>query len=401
VSTGEPVPISPIPPGGLLLHIGPPKTGSTAIQNALHARRTQLAEHAVHYAGKGYRPREAGWAVLGMSPSVGRPPVRIEQWERLVRECHEHADDRVCLSNEDFARADDDAAARIVNDLGPDRVHLVHVVRRIDRLLPSTWQERIKAKLPVSYEHWLKVLLAETSDRYEFGNFWRPQGLEGILARWGKLVPAERITLICANDDDHGLLPNTFESLLGLPEGLLTPDPTKSNRGLTANEAELLRRVNRAAWQEKWTPQEYLRFAQLGITRGFRRSAPAPTDQKIPPIPDWALARVAEISEHQVAAIVGSGAHVVGDPQRLVVAPEAESRPAADPVTTVDIDTAVTAVLGAIHGGRKQADWLIEQDRADRAAQVSGARGARVSELSSKELARVIASRVKRRLTRR
>jgi len=398
------VQIAPIPAGGLLLHLGPPKTGSTAIQNALHARRPELAAHGVHYAGKGYRPREAGWAVLGIGPAVGRPPVRIEQWERLVAEIHEHPDARICLSNEDFARADDDAAARIVDDVGADRVHLVHVVRRVDRLLPSTWQERVKARLTQPYEEWLQVLLAENSEAFEFGNVWRPQRLDAILARWGKLVPAERITLICADDADHALLPNTFESLLGLPSGLLAPDPTRSNRGLTANEAELMRRVNEAARDEKWTPQEYLRFAQLGIIRGFRRSAPAPTDQKIPPIPAWAMPRVVELSEAQLAAVIGSGAQVVGDPQRLLVDARTAAQPAAEPVATVEIDTAVTAVLGAVHGGRRHADSLIEQERADRPPRKRrrGRPGdARVSQLSSKELARVIASRARRRLTGR
>lgn len=130
--------VRPIPPDGLLLHTGPPKTGSTAIQIALHTTRATLAEQGVHYAGRGYRSRRAGWAVLGVNPPIGRPPTRIERWRALVDECSSHRDVRVCLSNEGFARADDDAAHRIVDDLGAERVHLVHVVRRLDRLLLSS-----------------------------------------------------------------------------------------------------------------------------------------------------------------------------------------------------------------------------------------------------------------------
>jgi hypothetical protein len=225
--------VPPIPRDGLLLHTGPPKTGSTAIQIAMHTRRATLAEHQVHYAGRAYRPREAGWAVLGIRPPIGRPPARIERWQALVDECTSHPDDRVCLSNETFARADDAAAERIVTALGTDRVHLVHVIRRMDRLLLSSWQERIKARLAMPYEDWLRLILAESSDHFEWANFWRAQSLPAFLSCWTPLVPAERITLICADEKNRALLPETFESLLGLPPGLLAPDPTRSNRGLS------------------------------------------------------------------------------------------------------------------------------------------------------------------------
>ena len=57
--------VTPIPEGSVLLHIGPQKTGSTAIQESLHNAREQLAELGVYYPGPYRRPIEAGWAVLG------------------------------------------------------------------------------------------------------------------------------------------------------------------------------------------------------------------------------------------------------------------------------------------------------------------------------------------------
>lgn len=391
----------PIPRDGLLLHTGPPKTGSTAIQIAMHTRRATLAEHRVHYAGRAYRPREAGWAVLGIRPPIGRPPARIERWQALVDECSAHPDDRVCLSNETFARADDAAAERIVTDLGADRVHLVHVVRRLDRLLLSSWQERIKARLAMPYEDWLRLILAESSDHFEWGNFWRAQSLPVFLSCWTPLVPAERITLICADENNRALLPETFESLLDLPSGLLAPDATRSNRGLTANEAELLRRVNQVARKEKWTPREYLRFAQQGINYGFRHGGQAEGAERQAAVPPWAAARVAELSATQVAGVVGSGATVVGDPQQLLVDEESAAGEESAPVTTIDIGTAVTAVLGAIHGGRVLADERVARATATRAGRPRRSGEVAVSELSTRQLLRVIAGRVKRRVTRR
>ena len=97
------------------------------------------------------------------------------------------------------------------------------------------------------------------------------------------------------------------------------PNLHVSNRSLTGNEAELLRRINVVAVQEKWTPKEYLTLCQSGIVGAFRSTDPAATDQRIPPLPDWAVERVAEISRGQVDAIGSSGARIVGEPDRLLV----------------------------------------------------------------------------------
>ena len=392
--------VPPIEAGGVLLHIGPPKTGSTAVQNALHTQRDELARHGVRYAGSAFRPKEASWAVLGIGPAIGREKPTIEAWHEIVAEVHEHTDVRVCVSSEDFARAGTPAvAARIVADLGADRVHLVHVVRRLDRLLPSLWQERVKAKLALPYEEWLELVLQEESRHHEWRNLWRPHYVGGIVERWGAVVPPERLTLICSDDTDRRLIPATFEDLLGLPSGMLTVDHPSlqvANRSLTGNEAELLRRINVVAVRDGWTPKEYLWLCQSGIVGAFRSTDPAGTDQRIPPLPDWAVRRVAEISRRQVDAIGSSGARIVGDPDRLLL-DGSSSGAAQEPVSTVSLDTAVNAVLGAVSGGRR----LRSADR--RAARRKAARRPEqrpASDLTSGELLRLLAGRAGSRLRR-
>ena len=393
--------VPPIEAGGVLLHIGPPKTGSTALQVALHTQRDELARLGVRYAGSSFRPKEASWAALGISPAIGREKPRIEAWEEIVAEVHEHSGVRVCVSSEDFARAGTPAvAARIVGDLGADRVHVVHVVRRLDRLLPSLWQERVKAKVALPYEKWLEVVLQqEESTDYEWRNLWRPHDVRGIVARWGSAVPPARLTLICSDDTDRRLIPATFEDLLGLPSGMLTVDHPNlhvSNRSLTGNEAELLRRINAVAVQEKWTPKEYLTLCQSGIVGAFRSTDPAATDQRIPPLPDWAVERVAEISRRQVDAIGSSGARIVGEPDRLLV-DGSPSPTAPEPVSTVSLDTAVNAVLGAIDGGRR---LRAAEQRAARRKAAHRPRQRPAADLTSRELMRLLASRAGRRLRR-
>jgi hypothetical protein len=397
VSSPQPEPVAPIAPisqGGLLLHIGSPKAGSTALQNAMNGQRALLAEHGAHYAGQGYRPAAAGWAVLGKKAPAGHPQAAMKEWEKLVAECRDHADERVCLSNEDLSRADDASAERIVCELGPDRVHLLYVVRPLDGLLPSTWQERIKARVTSTYDEWLRVVLGEPSDVFEYANYWVPRDLSTLLERWGRLIPAERITLICSDDRDRELLPRAFESLLGLPAGSLPLQSAgRANRGLTANEAELMRRINLVARSEKWSAEEYLTFGQRGVAAELRSSEPSPSDVKSPALPGWAAETVRELSDRTIETVLASGARVIGDPESLRSRLAAQTAETPE-ISSVQIDTAVAAVLGAISGGRRRAR---EQRSSKRKRLATTASGPSVSDLSSKELAKVIAGRARAR----
>ena len=49
--------VEALPDGAVLLHIGPYKTGTTAIQVSLHQHRADLAAHGVLYPGTSTRQR--------------------------------------------------------------------------------------------------------------------------------------------------------------------------------------------------------------------------------------------------------------------------------------------------------------------------------------------------------
>src|SRR3954454_2542682 len=233
-----------VPEGTRLVHIGPHKTGSTAIQVALHTARDRLAEHWVGYfTTRGYRPRKAGWAlgIRGRPNGSPRPPIR--HWRRLVAAVEAADAARGCVSNEDFGRATAPQIARLVKDLGGDRVRIVAVARRLDRFLPSQWQERVKAGDERTYEEWLRVVL-DTDDPgldWDRRNVWFSHDVRALVGRWTAVVGPERFTLIVSDESDRTLIPRTFETLLGLPKGFVVPDPSRSNRGLSWAGAELLR----------------------------------------------------------------------------------------------------------------------------------------------------------------
>jgi hypothetical protein len=160
-----------LPEGSCLLHIGPYKTGSTAVQVAMHKARGAMRERGVVYPGTWQRAMRPGWAVLGYTPR-GRDPVPIEVWQDLVAEVRDPAAIRSCVSTEDFGSASPARAKRIVDDLGGDSVHVVAVARRLDRLLPSQWQERVKSHDTFTYDAWLRLVLGKDREDRE----WRTAG---------------------------------------------------------------------------------------------------------------------------------------------------------------------------------------------------------------------------------
>ena len=88
-----------VAPGSILLHIGPHKTGTTALQSGAASRRPQLAAEGVTYPlhkGKDHHSaaamaaggRKWGWV------DRGGHYVPEERWTSLVEEVHAKFDDR-------------------------------------------------------------------------------------------------------------------------------------------------------------------------------------------------------------------------------------------------------------------------------------------------------------------
>ncbi|PJJ58143.1 hypothetical protein CLV56_2388 [Mumia flava] len=338
-----------LPEGSLLLHIGPQKTGSTAIQAALHGNRERLSEYDAAYPGSRLRERRAGWAAIG-GAARGRPTPRIEEWNAFVDEVSRTNAARICVSNEDFAQAPADRVPAIVEDLGGDHVHVVAVARRLDRLLPSQWQERVKARQTATYLQWLDTILRDPDSRAAH-RVWNAHDLERMVGRWVDVVGPERFTLIVSDDSDRGLLAHTFEDMLGLPQGLLVGvEDESSNSSLSYTQTELVRRINEQFDERGWSDELYLQAVQSGIIWPLRNAPKAPKSDRPPPLPDWARTLVADMSEERVAVIERLGVRVVGDPSVLLVPRDQPGADEADfvPPDEVPVELAAFAVASTI-----------------------------------------------------
>lgn len=390
-----------LPEHAVLLHIGPYKTGSTAIQQALSDRRGVLAEHGVYYPGGWRRLFREGHALMQWSPR-GRPVPPVTVWEDFAADIRGRDDLRVCLSTEDFGRLRERAKVqKVVADLGADRLHVLAVARAYHRLMPSHWQERVKSHERRSYDEWLHELLEGDESQEAYRSFWTSHDVEYMTGNWLSVLPPERFTIVVSDDSDRTLLPRTFERLLDLPEGLLAPEET-TNASLSSNAAEVLRRVNGLFADRGWTDRDYVRLVQHGLVRELQATGPAAGDVPVPPLPAWARPLVADRSRRRVAVIRESGINVVGDLDRLLL-PDA---PPADPAhlspDRVSVDAAVHAVAGVVSAALEREAALGRQlEQARRRPGPTAPPGPSVQQASGRALLGEVRRRVRRRLAGR
>jgi hypothetical protein len=298
--------------GARLLHIGPHKTGTTAIQGAFHLARGRLAAHGAVYAGADRQPMRATLAVTGRPAMLGESRPDMAYWDKLVRDVREAGDQRVVISSEFFADGDDATARRVVADLGGPRVHVVVTLRPLARVMPSQWQQYLQNGLRTPYLEWLDGMLRQVPYDQPTPTFWQRHRHDKLVARWAAAAGAQNVTVIVVDGSDRLALLRTFESLLGLPGGFLVPEDDVVNRSLTLAEAEFVRQLNEEFKRREWPGASYAKFMRYGAVRQMKGRRPLPGEPEIV-TPAWALERVAEISAEMTRNIAGLGVRVVGD----------------------------------------------------------------------------------------
>jgi hypothetical protein len=336
-----------LPPGSVLVHIGPFKTGSSALQMSLHTRRAEIREHGVLYPGTAYRHLRPIAAVMGRGPR-GVASVPAHEWSELVTEIHRAAAPRTVISSEGLSTAGTRIVQRIVDDLGPDRVHVVRVERRLDRLLPSAWQERIKSSNEArSYPDFLDDVLGTDPATAEGtrASFWAAHALERFLGRWRSALADDHIHVVVSDDADPVATTAVFEQMLGLPAGML--DPTqRPNSSLSWERVELCRRLNEVFDDRGWPDKVRRRLLQQAVVAGLRDTPTGDHDRRIPAVSGERLRRTAELSARRIDLLVTSGVDVIGDPEATRVVHEPDQVAATDPELPTRI--AITPVVAAV-----------------------------------------------------
>ena len=300
-----------------LLHIGPPKTGTSALQSACHACRKLMREQGVRYAGGAKQASTAAYAVTRrVHPSTGKPPS-MRHWNSLVREVRGARERRVLISSEFFAGATDEQAAKIVRDLDTARVHIAITLRPLAKILASRWQQNVQEGARIQYEEWLHAVL-DTPESDHGKRFWSRQRHDALVRRWVGVTGADRVTVVIVDESDHDALLRNFEEMLGLTSGTLHPQQDASNRSMTLEEIEGVRTFNEQFFADHFSKALHYKLMARGAALHMKSRTPATTEARLV-TPSWAIEKANRFGTEVAASIRELGVNVVGDLEALVV----------------------------------------------------------------------------------
>lgn len=339
-----------LPDHGILLHVGPHKTGTTAVQGALAAARPQLLAAGILYPGRRLEHNKQAAAATQRALGWEHNTVDRSQWLALAETAKEY-DGRAVISSEVFCEASPEAAREVIADLDPDRVRVVVTLRPLEKLLPSNWQQYIKSGYRVAYDEWLENVLESREKRPITPSFWVRNNHPEVIRRWTEAAGGpEKVTVVIVDSTKPRSLFDSFEDILRLDRNTLNADESgPSNRSLSALEAELLRQLNKRA-RGTVAYEDYYRFVKRGaVLRLVEGRTPGSTEPRVT-TPGWAIERAREFSKSDVAAIEASGVHILGDLDALApCTPVVQDESA--PVTSVPASLAAAFMYDLLEAG--------------------------------------------------
>jgi hypothetical protein len=379
--------VTPFPAGARVVHIGPPKTGTTSLQGAFDRARAAALAQGVRYVGPRRHSRRA--VLAATEARTARPwdaGAGQRDWDRIVAEVRSARESRLLFSSERLSHAESASIRPIVEAFDTESIHVVVTLRPLAKILPSQWQQGVQAGQPRSLDAWLERTFAAPPDGS--GSIWHWHRHSRLVDRWADVVGIDRMTVIVVDDRDRTSLLRTFERLLGLRHGTLRLHDDLSNRSLTLPEVEALRAFNRRAWGGKGKVPTELRWTLLdpGTSRRLQGRIPA-ADEAPVRLPAWAAPQVATIADEIVAGIKASGVRVLGDLDIL-------RRPAETMTTDGQATSGAPDVGGTLAMALLAAGGALPWPPG-----THGAPKERLDRASSRRLAAALAHRVERKAT--
>lgn len=329
----------------VLLHVGVPKTATTAIQTCLAASRPELLERGVLYPGR--KPNQHA-AIRRLITALDADPDESPDttaWNRIARAVRRH-DGRSCVSDEFAAVASPRAARRIVEDLGGDGVHVVITLRPLEQLLPSMWQEDLKHGVTTALGPWLDdVARGPRPERGDAHLFWYVHDHLNVARNWLSAVTPDRLHLVVVDRARPDDVFDTFSRLLGLPAGFLDPrSSTRANRSLSMPEAEALRGLVLRLTRTGPLSPDTVRHLRAGINHMVENRRPGDDETRIG-VPVRHVLAIRHESQRIVEGLARLGVDVVGDLASLCPTHEPVDAELAD-VTSMSLDAAVLLLEG-------------------------------------------------------
>ena len=312
-----------LPDGARIVHIGMPKTGTTALQAALNDARPRLAASVVRMMGRGRHEMRTALAAAGTLPPFW-PDRREERWQQLAEAFRTSEARATIWSSETLSQARPERIELLAERLGPD-TRVVLTLRPLAPLLASQWQETLRRRGTESLDAWLSRQFDAVSadgtvnvrrarrmpDLHRFS-------LRRVVEEWGSVFGEDRLIFVVPEPGDRSYHLRAFERMLGVPDGTLV-EQRLTNAATPYPEAEMLRAFNVAYTEAGGDHPTWMFTAgtrgKLAL-RELTGLAPHPIRT-----PRWAVERADEHTRSWIAAVEGSAATVVGDLRHLVTDP--------------------------------------------------------------------------------
>jgi hypothetical protein len=335
-------------PSSLVVHIGPRKTGTTAIQHALQARREDLRQYGVVYPGTGKQHFPAVNRFLGRRQNWEldvEAEIEERPWRRLLRDIGNAP--RGIISTEVLSQARVEHVQRIHDSVPARTLTVVITYRPFEEILSSTWQQLVKEGMRESLAEWSR---AEVVGHPELSSapFPRILDLATLVDIWGGVVGFENIAIVLVDPRQPHAIFEAFAELLGLPRTLLVTDAKEGRkRSLSAQEVELLRQTNALLPRDTTALAQHRAF-RLRVAAWLSKHPPNPADTRLStPADVIELARVRSQQMVDYLLSLPVRPQIFGDLHTLVpttpIAPDE-----AQPPSTVAVSTAAHLLASAI-----------------------------------------------------
>lgn len=327
----------------VFLHIGPPKTGTSFLQQAWYQHRSDMAERGLLYPGVAREEQFQACAVaVGKRTVVDQMrPEGLRAWDRLTGKIEQWEGDAL-LSSEHYALGRTAAVAPIMERLHAvaEEVHLVAGARDLARQIPADWQQTVKQGSVSTFEEFWRNLAEK-----ERTTFWFHQDLPTLLQRWGSTLPPERVHLVVHGrpGTPHDALWRNMCSVLGIEPDFLGP-VARTNESLNAVQVELIRRMNIAMGDARSDLATKRSMRSLIGAKVFADDADSARLALPVEATEWLVTR----SRRMVDEVRAMGLHVVGDLDDLLVPAEPTTGRVPDVVDDAEISALAPAIIARL-----------------------------------------------------
>ena len=251
------------------LHIGPPKTGTTYIQQVLWENKENLARQQI-FLPLGRRRLQYD-AVADLRGGLWANAKLSTTWDKLVKKAHRRPGTSVVSEELLAAMPDVRSFERAVTSLAPARVHIICAVRDYGRGVPANYQQALRARSMRTYDNYLQMIQDPANE------LWRLQDPARLYEAWSPFLEGPEcfhVVTVPATGAPRELLWERFATVIGAdPAGVdLTDQPR--NESLGVREAELLRRFNARLGDRFPLPSPYIENVTKNFIRPALRTSP-------------------------------------------------------------------------------------------------------------------------------